>query len=107
LETLIERVLLCYGVEQRELCGASRRQLLAEGRGVVVAWLAVEHRSASLTEVARRFGRDISATSLVLRRIMEQARQDTAFHHRLLTLHRETADNSMTQARSVLTRLVY
>lgn len=52
--------------------------MLAEARALV-AWLALKTQAASLTTLARTFGRDISILSYALYRIEERSRKSATF----------------------------
>jgi len=49
----------------------SRQRCLAEVRGVI-AWLVVQNQGGTLTELAQRYHRDLSAMSLAVREIDEK-----------------------------------
>ena len=92
VKALIDAVCRAYEVKQDQLASPSRKRRLAEARGVI-AWLAMRHGSATLTELAARFNRDVSALSLAARRIEVQRNESSSFRARVKKL-----DNSITQA---------
>ncbi len=71
LNQLVARVGEKYGLASEQLAGVSRNRMAAEARAVV-GYLAMQMRSATLTEVARRFGRDVTTLSKAVRRIAER-----------------------------------
>lgn len=75
LTAIVRQVCKEYDVKESELNSNSRIRHLTEARGVV-GWLAYECKSATLTQVAERFGRDVSAMSVAVRRIAEKRLAD-------------------------------
>jgi REP element-mobilizing transposase RayT len=92
VRTLVHAVCRAYEVKEDQLASASRQRWLAEARGLI-AWLALNHGSATLTELAGRFNRDVSALSLAVRRIEAQCNESSSFRARV-----EKLNNSITQA---------
>jgi REP element-mobilizing transposase RayT len=82
LETLVDRVCARYGLGADELAGPGRRRLCSEARGVI-GHLARGSAAASLSEVARRFNRDLTTMSRAVRRVEELAAGDADFARRL------------------------
>jgi putative transposase len=74
MDEIIDTVCGSYGVEEGELSAQGRRRDLAEARAVV-AHLATAVGEASLTEVARRFGRDVATLSTGVRRLVIRSRE--------------------------------
>jgi len=72
LDKLVKTVCEAYGVTDRQLCDLSRNRKAAEVRSVI-GHLAMQTECAALTEVARRFGRDVATLSKGVRRLAEQA----------------------------------
>ncbi len=85
LDTIIRCVCDRYGVEEAELAAKGRMRRPAEVRAVT-GWLAAELNSASLSEVANRFGRDIATLSGAVRGVREQMRKDNDFSGHLNSL---------------------
>lgn len=85
LDTIIRCVCDRYGVEEAELAAKGRMRRPAEVRAVT-GWLAAELNSASLSEVANRFGRDIATLSGAVRGVREQMRKDNDFSDHLNSL---------------------
>lgn len=92
VKTIVHAVCQAYEVKEDHLASASRQRRLAEARGVI-ACLAIRHGSATLTELAGRFNRDVSALSLAVRRIEGQCNESPSFRARV-----EKLNNSITQA---------
>ena len=79
-----------------EVCrevGVSEGKLRVPGRGSqaaqarwMVGLLAMDHNSASLTEVARYFGRDVSSISNGVRQLRERSNEDKHFRQRITRL---------------------
>ncbi len=75
LETIVEHVCIRYGTREEELASPSRVRRLAKARGVV-GWLAMRTGAASLTEIARRFHRDVATLSRAVCRLDLMAKQE-------------------------------
>jgi chromosomal replication initiation ATPase DnaA len=80
-----------YGIKEKELSDRSRQRHLAEARGVI-AWLVVQNESGTLTELAQKFNRDLSALSLAVRKIDERRKEKKEFDRKLVSF-----ENSITQ----------
>jgi hypothetical protein len=52
----------------------------------VIAWVAVQGGSASLTAVSQRFGRDVATLSIAVRRLTERAQHAALLKERLVRL---------------------
>lgn len=72
LESIVGQVCRILGVEATDLGRRTRRA--AEARAWI-ALLAVETKAASLTEVSRRFGRDVATLSNAVRRLRARIRE--------------------------------
>ena len=72
LNQLVARVGEEYGLGGEQLAGVNRNRMAAEARAVI-GYLSMQMRCATLTEVARRFGRDVTTLSKGVRRIAERA----------------------------------
>jgi len=77
VEAILEYVCTRYKTTVEEIGEPARTRRLAQARGVI-AWLAVHTGAATLTEVARRFHRDIATLSQAVRRVDLAAKQDPA-----------------------------
>ncbi len=92
LGAIVDHVCARYGLGAGDLAGPGRRRLHSEARGVI-GHLARGSAAASLSEVARRFNRDLTTISRAVRRVEERALRDAAFGGRM------TAElNAITQA---------
>ena len=85
--------------------GLSERALRAPGKGSRAArarWLvglvAMEHKSASLTEVARYFGRDVTTISNGVRQLRERTSEDKRFRQQMNRLERRLIQNTRSKA---------
>jgi putative transposase len=81
-----------YGIKEQELSDRSRQRHLAEARGVI-AWMVVQNESGTLTALAQKFNRDLSALSLAVRKIGELRKEKKEFDRKLMSFK-----NSVTQA---------
>lgn len=75
LDAIVGRVAEHYRIPVAELAGPSRARAASEARGVV-AHIARNSGAAGLSEVARRFGRDPTTMSRVLRRVEDRLADD-------------------------------
>ncbi len=85
LEALVSRVCEACGLDEASLGSPGKGRREAEARGIV-ALLAQESGAASLTEVGRRFGRDVTAVSMALLRVRRKARTDADLRNRVARL---------------------
>jgi REP element-mobilizing transposase RayT len=91
-ERIIARVAADFGLDEAELAAPSRRRDAAEARAVI-GYLARSSGSASLSALARRFGRDVTTLSRAVGRMEHRVREDAAVAARL-----EALNNAITQA---------
>jgi len=82
LEELVERVAGAYGIDPLALSARGRQRQPAEARAIIAAF-ATDARAATLTEVARRFDRDVATLSEGVQRVRLRARNSVAFRARL------------------------
>lgn len=71
LDTIIAVVSKMYGLKEDDLASHGQTRLAAEARSMA-AWAVQEFSSGTLTDLARRFGRDLSAISTSIRRLKER-----------------------------------
>ncbi len=71
-----------YGMMESDLAEKRRMRKPAELRAVT-GWLATELNSATLSEVANRFGRDIATLSGAVRRVRERAQEESEYREGL------------------------
>lgn len=77
LDAIIDCVCDEYETSVAELAQPSRARRLSEARGVI-GWLATRTGAATLTEVSKRFHRDVGTMSHVLRRVDLRSRCEPA-----------------------------
>jgi len=85
LNRLVARVGEEYNIDEDRLAGVSRNRRAAEARAAV-GYLSMHTRCATLTEVAKRFGRDVTTLSKGVQRMAERIRTSQAEYRRLLNL---------------------
>lgn len=85
LNRLVARVSEEYHLGEDRLAGVSRNRRAAEARAAI-GYLSMQTRCATLTEVARRFGRDVTTLSKGVQRIAERVGRSKAEFRRLLDL---------------------
>ncbi len=78
LGAIVDHVCGRYGLDAGDLAGPSRRRLCSEARGVI-GHLARHSAAASLSEVARRFNRDLATMSRAVGRIEALSARDVTF----------------------------
>ena len=76
---IVQRVCRQYEITERDLSSPSRQRRLAQARGVV-AWLVVQYESGTLTELAQRFNRDLSALSIAASKIESKRKESRSFN---------------------------
>jgi len=76
LAAIVKYVCEPRDVTEKELCSLSRQRKFSEIRGII-GWLVTRLEAATLSEVAKRFNRDIATMSRAVRRI-EQVRLKSA-----------------------------
>ncbi|MDH3230943.1 MAG: transposase [Alphaproteobacteria bacterium] len=91
LEAIVAAVASAYDVDAAALAGPSRARLCAEARGLA-GLVARETGAAPFTEVAARFGRDLSSLSRAVRRVEDAAADDD------LRARRQAVYNAIMQA---------
>jgi putative transposase len=77
LDAVVDYVCARYETTTEALRGRSRIRRLAQARGTI-GWLAMHTGAATLTDVARRFHRDIATLSEAVRRVDLASGQDPA-----------------------------
>jgi len=92
LRKIIVAVCSVCKVNEKELSKPGRQRILAEARGII-AWFAMQKKSATLTSLAQRFQRDLSAMSLAAKKIEEKRVKNKALRDKIREI-----DNSITQA---------
>ena len=88
LDAVIAAVRKMYGLADEELVSRGQTRLVAEARSMA-AWAAQEFSSGTLTELAVRFGRDLSAVSASIRRLNERRKHDLELAEKVERLARE------------------
>ncbi len=81
-----------FDVKEKELSKPGRQRKLSKARGLI-AWFVVDKRSATLTSVAKKFERDLSALSVAVKKIEEGKVEKKALRDKLRLI-----DNSIYQA---------
>jgi putative transposase len=88
LDEIMEKVCSVYGLEVEEVISPGKRRGLSQARGMI-CWLARETGYLSLTELSKRFKRDLSALSAAIRRLAENSRTDIMVAERMAKLKSE------------------
>lgn len=82
LGKVIEIVCRVYGIREAHLKTAAQQRSHSEARAVM-GWLVMELGCGTLTELGRRFNRDVGTMSSGVRRIADRSRQDPKLKSRL------------------------
>lgn len=85
LGSIIAEVCQEVGVSEGKLRVAGRGSQAAQARWMV-GLLAMDHNSATLTEVARYFGRDVTTISNGVRQLQERSNENKQFRQRIARL---------------------
>ena len=85
LSDIILRVCQEYQLSKAQLKTKTQDRRLSECRAVI-GWLALELKCNTLTEVAKRFDRDVSTMSGIIRRLMLRAEKSEGLNQRLKVL---------------------
>ena len=86
LDELIRTVRRDYGVSEAQLAAPDRNRLNSEAR-CAIGWLAQKSGQVSLTEVGKRFGRDVATLSRGVEQLRAKARTSKALAERLEGYH--------------------
>ncbi len=70
VKKIVNAVCTICDVKEKELSKPGRQRKLSEARGLI-AWFVVDKKSATLTSVARKIERDLSALSVAVKKIEE------------------------------------
>jgi len=82
LKKIIKTVCAEFKVDENQLDKLGRQRNVTEVRAII-AYLSVELKSATLTEVAQKFDRDVSTISIAVRKIEKRREGDKEFHCQL------------------------
>ena len=82
VKKIVNAVCTICDVKKKELSKPGRQRKLSEARGLI-AWFVVDKKSATLTSVAKIFGRDLSALSVAVRQIEEGKVESKALRDKL------------------------
>lgn len=72
LEDILQKIRLKYAIEEKDLKALGKNRKYAEARGVA-AWLLLETGAATLSELSRVTGRDISTLSNAVKTVQSRA----------------------------------
>jgi putative transposase len=99
LDTVVAAVCESVGLAEADLVAPGRTRLPAEARAQV-GWIIQELGGTSLTELAARFGRDVTTLSRQVTQLRAALRADAALskHLRHLRLTLDRSNNATTQA---------
>lgn len=85
LDMIVTSICEAYKLDETTLRTRGQQRLVSEARATI-SWLAVELRTATLTEVGRRFDRDVGTMSSAVRRLVNRAGKSKELAHRLSCL---------------------
>ena len=95
LNAIIAGVCAAWGTDEAALRAPGRWHEAAQARAAI-GWLATQTQSASLSQIALHFGRDIATISRQVGRLATDARRDQALGARLEDLLRSLESNDAT-----------
>jgi len=87
LGVIVAEVCRDGGLSERSLRASGKESRAAQARWIV-GLLAMEHKSASLTEVARYFGRDVTTISNGVRQLRERTNENKRLRQQIKRLER-------------------
>jgi len=82
LDMIVSLVCEDYKLDEKTLRRRGQQRLVSEARATI-SWLAVECRSATLTEVGKRFDRDVGTMSSAVQRVVTRASKSKEAARRL------------------------
>ena len=85
VDDLVDSVCTVFGLSRAQVHSRSRNRKFAEARAAM-GWLAVEAHAGSLSELARRLGRDVSTLSGAATRLERRRAEDPLLRARLAQL---------------------
>jgi len=85
LEEILKSVCNLYGLDVQEVVEVGKRRDSSEARAMI-CWLVRQQRHLSLTDLSRRFNRDISALSVAASRLVEKANKESLLAARMAQL---------------------
>jgi len=88
IEKVLETVEKIYDLQKGDMRAAGKKRRLSEARGLA-AWAILELTDATLTDLAKRLGRDVSTISAASRRFDERRKRDLILRGRLELLEKE------------------
>jgi len=91
LDECIHIVCKRYELTEADLAMKDQRRKPSEARAVI-GWVARQNSSMTLSEVARRFGRDVATLSISVRRLQDRAIKDEALKGQLQLIFDECKD---------------
>ena len=95
LSAIIAGVCAAWHLDEQALVLPGRRRDTALARAAI-GWLAAETKAATLTEVARHFGRDVATVSRQVRQLTEAVRADPTLGRRLEAVQRRIGRRDVT-----------
>ncbi|MBI1820415.1 MAG: transposase [Nitrospirae bacterium] len=85
LHKIVKAVCHHYGLKEEELSARGQGRRRSEARAMI-GWLAIQKGSATLTEVGKRFGRDVATLSVTIRRLRERVERTETLRMRVAQL---------------------
>ncbi len=85
LEEILKTVCNSYGLEIEEVLEIGKGRGSSEARAMI-CWLVRQERHLSLTDLSKRFNRDISALSVAASRLVEKAKKESLLAAKMVRL---------------------
>ena len=85
LDKIVKKVCQHYGLKEEALIARGGERRMSEARAVI-GWLTMQRGNTTLTEVGKRFGRDVATLSTTMRRLVERAERSERLKVRMAQL---------------------
>ena len=97
MDDVLDAVTELYGVTMEEIVSPGQGQRISEARALA-AWGVFTLSSASLTELARKLGRDVTSLSSAIKRLVERSKRDEVISAKMDFLGKAVAEIASLQA---------
>ena len=85
IEEILKTLCNLYGLDVQEVVEVGKERDSSEARAMI-CWLVWQQRHLSLTDLSRRFNRDISALSVATSRLVEKPNKESLLAARMAQL---------------------
>lgn len=88
VDRIMEFVSQQYGLDEKVLKAPDQRRVASQARALI-GWLALEFGSATLTEIGKRFNRDVGTLSSAGQRLVDRAQKSPELRNHMECLRSE------------------